>query len=216
ADTALAPLAERPSMIPVLIIDGRRKLLSALSLADQAVRLGEAAPFVLLAADPAQIESLGEVDEGEVDGFIPTPLSERLLAGALHALPLGPLGPLAPERPAMPIFADPPRARPGEPTPQVGEQITPFASHPKFAPETAALDMRAIEGLRELGGDPAFLRELVETFQADAQQIMERLDHAVAAADAAGFAQSLGALRRAASPLGGPQLRRLLASLQGL
>ena len=216
ADTALAALAERPSMIPVLIIDGRRKLLSALSLADQAVRLGEAAPFVLLAADPAQIESLGEVDEGEVDGFIPTPLSERLLAGALHALPLGPLGPLAPERPAMPIFADPPRARAGEPTPRVGEWITPLAAHPKFAPETAALDMRAIEGLRELGGDPAFLRELVETFQADAQQIMERLDHAVAAADAAGFAQSLGALRRAASPLGGTQLCELLASLQGL
>jgi hypothetical protein len=45
---------------------------------------------------------------------------------------------------------------------------------------------------------------------------MERLDQAVAAADAAGFAQSLGALRRAASPLGATQLCEFLATLQDL
>jgi signal transduction histidine kinase/HPt (histidine-containing phosphotransfer) domain-containing protein len=217
ADSSLAAVTERPSMIPVLIIDGRRKLLSALSLAHHAARLGEAAPFVLLVADPGQIESLGEVDEGEVDGFIPTPLSEKLLASALHALPLGPLGELAPEPPTMKLFTDPPRAPLGEPAHQTNERITPIASHPKFIPETAAaLDRRAIDGLRELGGDPAFLGELVETFQADAQQIMKRLNQAVASADAVGFAQSLIALRRAASPLGGTQLCELLASLQGL
>jgi len=213
-DAALAALSrrettERPVMIPVLIVDGRRKLLSALSLAHHAARIGDAAPFVLLVADPGQIESLGELDEGDVDGFIPLPLSENLIANALDALPLEPPGLPAPERPAMQPFADPRR----EPT---GERITRLASHPKFVPEAAALDMRAIEGLRELGGDPDFLGELIETFQADAQRTMERLDQAVAAADAAGFAQGLVALRRAASPLGGTQLCELLASLQGL
>ena len=214
-DAALAALSrpeptERQIMIPVLIIDGRRRLLSALSLAHRAARIGEAAPFVLLVADPGQIESLGELDEGDVDGFIPLPLSERLLANALDALPLEPPAPPAPERPAISTRADLPR----EPT---GERITPIASHPKFMPETAgALDMRAIDGLRELGGDPDFLGELIETFQVDAQQIMERLDQAVATADAAGFAQGLVALRRAASPLGGTQLCELLASLHGL
>jgi len=231
-DAALATLsrrepAERPAMIAVLIIDGRRKLLSALSLAHRAVRIGDAAPFVLLVADSGQIESLGELDEGDVDGFIPLPLSEKVLANALDALPLAPLGPAAPERPAMPFLADPPRSveppgeppgePPREPTAQFGEGVTPIGAHPKFMPETAAaLDMRAIVGLRELGGDPDFLGELIETFQADAQQIMERLDQAVAAGDAAGFAQSLVALRRAASPLGGTQLCELLASLHGL
>src|SRR4029077_10244391 len=57
ADAALAALprhdtAERPHKIPisipVVIIDGRRKLLWALSLAHRAARLGPAAPFVLL------------------------------------------------------------------------------------------------------------------------------------------------------------------------
>jgi len=231
ADAALAALSRRdtaerplkipvlaavlvPVLVPVLVIDGRRKLLWALSLAHRAARLGEAAPFVLLVAESGQIESLGEVEEGEVDGFIPLPLSERLLANALHALPLGLL---MPERPAMPLFAALPREPPGEPHEQFSERITPIASHPKFIPETAAaLDMRAIDGLRELDGDPDFLGELIETFQADAQEIMERLDRAVAAADAAGVAQSLLALRRAASPLGGTQLCELVASLQGL
>jgi len=220
ADSALAALAEHKVTIPVLIIDGSRKLLSALSLAHHAARLGEAAPFILLVADPGQIASLGEVDEGEVDGFIPLPLSEGLLANALRALPLRPLGSLLSDQPAMPRLADPPREPQGltaKPARQFSERITPIAAHPKFIPETAAaLDMRAIDGLRELGGDPNFLGELIETFEADAQQIMERLDRAVAAADADGVAQSLLALRRAASPLGGTQLCELLASLQGL
>jgi len=210
ADSALAALARRETTgRPVMIVDGRRKLLSALSLAHQAVGLGDAAPFVLLVADPGQIESLGEVDEGEVDGFVPLPLSEQLLANALHALPLGLLGPVRPP----PRLADPPH----EPASQINERITPIASHPKFVPETAAaLDMRAIDGLRELGGDPAFLGELVETFRVDARQIMERLDEAVASVDAGGFAQSLIALRRAATPLGATQLCEILASLHGL
>jgi signal transduction histidine kinase/HPt (histidine-containing phosphotransfer) domain-containing protein len=225
ADAALAALSRRETtegaaMNPVLIVDGRRKLLSALSLAHQAARTGEAAPFVLLVADALQIESLDAVDEVEVDGFVPVPLSRQLLANALDALPLGPLEPLMSDRPAMPLPADRPRPAagvpPGEPAREFGERITPIAAHPKFVPEAAAVDKRAVDGLRALDGDPHFLGELIETFQADAQQLMERLDQAVAAADVAGFAQALTALRRAAAPLGGTQLCELLASLQGL
>lgn len=211
-------------MIPVLIVDGRRKLLSALSLAHRAARSADAAPFVLLVADPLQIESLGEVDEGEVDGFIPVPVNRQLLANALDALPLGLLRSPMPDRPAMPLVVDRPRPGSGQPheesarelAEQFSERITPIAAHPKFVPESAALDKRAVDGLRALDGDPDFLGELVETFQTDAQQVMERLDHAVAIADDTGFAQGLTALRRAASPLGGTQLCALLASLQGL
>ncbi len=238
ADAALAELSRRDAPerpVVVLIVDGRGKMLSALSLAHHAARIGGAAPFVLLVADSSQFESLGEVDEGEIDGFIPTPVSEALLANALHALPLGPLGPLGPNRLAIRPLAEPPRPPPekrgetGEPAEhasarageragaQTGERITPIASHPKFLPDTAAtLDMRAIEGLRALGGGPGFLGEVIDTFRTDARQIMHRIDEAVASANAAGFAQSLVALRRAASPLGGAQLGELLASLQGL
>jgi len=229
ADAALADLSRREAAesgvtAPVLIVDGRRKLLSALSLAHHAARIGDAAPFVLLIADSLQIESLGEVDGGEVDGFIPVPISRQLLANALDALPLGELGPLMPDRPTIPLATDRPRPAAGGPPgklpeeriEQFGERITPIAAHPKFLPEVAALDRRAIDGLRALDGDPDFLGELIETFQADAQQIMARLNQAVVSADLAGFAQGLIALRRAANPLGGTQLCELLASLQGL
>jgi signal transduction histidine kinase len=67
ADAVLAGLSRRdtpepPVSFPLLIIDGRGKLLSALSLAHHAVQSGGIAAFVLLVADADQIASLGEVD----------------------------------------------------------------------------------------------------------------------------------------------------------
>ena len=202
-DSALAELT-RPGETrrPVVIVDGRDKLLSALSLAHQAARLGAAAPFVVLIAEDVQIASLGEVDEGGLDGFIPVPATELLLANALHALPLDE------ERP-QPHLEDSPRSTP--------ERVTPIAAHPRFVPEApAAVDAQVIERLRALGGGPAFLRELIATFEADTRGVMKSLGQAAATADAAGFARSLGALRRAAGHLGGTQLSELLSSLQGL
>ena len=97
----------------------------------------------------------------------------------------------------------------------VEERITPIAAHPRFAPELpAAVDPRIVEGLRALGGGPVFLREVIETFRADARQIMDRVYSAVAAADPAAFARGLVALHRAAGPLGGGELCDLAASLQ--
>jgi HPt (histidine-containing phosphotransfer) domain-containing protein len=225
ADSALAELArhdtpEPPVLTPVLVIDGRGKLLSALSLAHHAAQIGDDAPFILLAADAVQIESLGEVDQGEIDGFLPLPVSEALLANVFHSMPLGPPGP---DPLAVRRLVDPPRAtakrqaETDEPNERASDRITPIAAHPKFVPDMATmLDMRAIEGLRALDGSPGFLEEVIATFRADARQIMERIDHEAAAADAAGFAHGLSALRRAASPLGATQLCELLASLHGL
>jgi HPt (histidine-containing phosphotransfer) domain-containing protein len=222
ADAALAELAviEATSRI-IVIADGRLHLLSALSLAHHAARLGADAPFVLLLADDDQIDRLAEVDDGELDGFVPLPLTAALLANALQALPLG-VEPLRPRRepasrPAMPTLpATPPAPRQKEPTPAaVEERITPIAAHPKFAPEMpAAVDPRIIDGLRALGGGPGFLRELIDSFRADAQQIMERLYQAVATAEPAAFARGLVALHRAAGQLGGAELCTLAASLQ--
>ncbi|MGC2415633.1 MAG: hypothetical protein WA459_23415, partial [Stellaceae bacterium] len=225
ADGALANLSRHGATErQVLIVDGR-KLLGALSLAHRAARIRVPAPFVLLIAEDGQIASLGEVDDGEIDGFIPAPPTRQLLANALDALPLGLLDSLASDLPATPPIVYPPRpvveppgelteVAPGELSGRFSERITPIASHPKFAPEMTALDMRAIDGLRALGDDPDFLGEVIETFKADAREIMGRLDQAVTAADATGFALSLSALRRAASPLGATQLCELLASLQ--
>jgi hypothetical protein len=50
--------------------------------------------------------------------------------------------------------------------------------------------------LRELGGQEGFLGDVIETFRADAQQIMRRLTRAAAIADVAAFAQGLRASAR--------------------
>jgi HPt (histidine-containing phosphotransfer) domain-containing protein len=100
---------------------------------------------------------------------------------------------------------------------EIGDRITPIAAHPRFAPEgAAAVDVRAIEGLRALGGGPDFLGELIETFRADTRQLLQRLGQAASGGDAASFARGIAALQRSAGQLGGTQLCEHLVSLQGL
>ena len=232
ADAALAELAViEATSRAVVIADGRSHLLSVLSLAHHAARLGAEAPSVLLVADDEQVARLAEVDEGELHGFVPLPLTASVLANALQALPLdaplgsrsepGPrpavFGPATTRRDATPVPTLPARATPlsEPPAAVVEERVTPIAAHPKFAPEKpAAVDPRVVDGLRALGGGPAFLRELIESFRADARQIMERLYQAAATADPTAFARGLIALHRASGQLGGAELCELAASLQ--
>lgn len=217
-DAALAGLgASQDAPRPILIVDGRDKLLSALSLAHRAAQAA-AAPLVVLIAIPAQIDGLGQVEEDGLDSLLPAPISEAVLANAIDALPLAPAQlPVASSIDGRAPPAEPPAAAAPKAAGAGGNRITPIAAHPRFAPEgTAAVDARMIEGLRALGGGPDFLGELIETFRADARQVLERLGQAAAIGDAAGFARGIAALQRSAGQLGGTQLCEFLASLQGL
>lgn len=217
-DAAIAGLAAGGEEArPILIVDGRDKLLSALSLAHRAAQAA-AAPFVVLIAMPAQIDGLGQVEEQGLDSFLPAPVSEALLANALDALPLQASRPQpAPGIGARAASTAPPPVAAGDMAAEIGDRITPIAAHPRFAPEgPVAVDARVIDGLRALGGGPDFLGELIETFRADAQQVLRRLGQAASAGDAAGFARGVAALQRSAGQLGGAQLCELLASVQAL
>ena len=184
----------------VLIVDGRHRKLAALSFAHRAVT-GDAPPsFVLFIAERAQIGGLVELADDELDAVLPAPLDNQLFANALHALPLwhgAPARPVivtarqeapAPEPP--PLF-DPARRRRHPPP-----QVTPIAAHPRFAAEAPIVDPRAIAALRRLGGGDEFLGEVLDSFRADAKEIMQRLVRAAAAADSAGFARGLHALQK--------------------
>ena len=95
--------------------------------------------------------------------------------------------------------------------------MTSIAAHPRFAAEpTPIVDPRRIEALRELGGQEGFLGDVIETFRADAEQIMRLLTRAAAVADVAAFSQALRGLGRAAGHVGGTQLCQLTTSLRGL
>jgi hypothetical protein len=189
----------------VVIVDGRDSPLAALAFAENVGKRGPDAPLMLFVGESSRIERLIELDEAALDCLLPVPLTERLVANAFRGLPLTAARAKArdPESRAAAIA----EVEPGD------ERVTPIAAHPKFAPEPPAiLDLRTIEGLRALGGGDAFLRELIDTFRADAAQLRQRLDNAVTAGDPAGFAQGIVALRRCAGHLGGRRLCDLLPS----
>jgi HPt (histidine-containing phosphotransfer) domain-containing protein len=200
----------------VLIVDGRQRKLAALSFAHRAVTSEAPPSFVLFIAERAQIGGLVELAEDELDAVLPAPLDNQLFANALHALPLwhG-----APARPVI-VSAQHEEPQP-EPPPlfdpadvAAPPQITPIATHPRFAAETPAIDQRAVAALRRLGDGDEFLGEVLDSFRADAREIMQRLVRAAAAADSAGFARGLHALRNCAANLGGTRLCEVLLSLR--
>ena len=206
---ATVDFAERRDEKPcsVLIVDGRQRRLAALSFAHRAAVGGSGPSFVLFVADAAQTAGLAELGADELDAVLPAPLDNRLLANALHALPLW-CG-----APARPVIV-PAREAPSPPAPLAAPHITPIVAHPRFAAEAPTLDPRAVTALRDLGGGDAFLGEVLDSFRADAREIMQSLGRAAAAADGAGFARGLHALRSCAANLGGTRLCELLLSLR--
>ena len=215
AETSLAEIAGfDPRERSVVIVDGCDRPLPALAFADSVRRLGAGAPFILFVGESSRVERLAEIDEGALDCLLPMPLTERLMANAFHGLPLDAVSPTGAEKEQGQRFESAIPARDASETRD--GRVTPIAAHPKFAPDMAAVvDIRAIEALRALGGE-AFLRELIDTFRTDSRQLLERLDRAVAVADAVAFTRGLGALRRCAGHLGGKRLCEVLLSSPGL
>jgi signal transduction histidine kinase/HPt (histidine-containing phosphotransfer) domain-containing protein len=203
----------------VLIVDGRHRKLAALSFVHRAVT-GEAPPsFVLFIADRAQIGGLVELADDELDAVLPAPLDNQFFANALHALPLwhgAPARPvIVPARQEALSPEPPPRFDPADvESTAPALQVTPIAVHPRFAAEAPIVDQRAVAALRRLGGGDGFLAEVLGSFRLDAKEIMRRLVSSAAAADSAGFARGLHALRSCAANLGGTRLCEVLLSLR--
>jgi signal transduction histidine kinase len=206
----------------VLIVDARRHALAALSFAHRAIS-GPAAPsFVVMVAEAAQLDGLVELADGELDGVLAAPLDNRLLANALHALPLwpgaSPRPVMVPAGAALPAVddeapghvLDPPIPPEVEPVPQV----TPISLHPRFAADTPTVDPRAIAALRGLGDGDDFFAEVIESFRLETKEIMNRIVRAAAAGDAAAFARGLHTLRSCAANLGGTRLCELLLAMR--
>src|SRR5437868_11350283 len=77
-----------PAIRAVLLVDGRSQPLPAMSFVFRAFAMDGIPPFALFVAEAAQIAALAELENGEVDAFLPAPLTPQLLINALHSLPL--------------------------------------------------------------------------------------------------------------------------------
>jgi signal transduction histidine kinase/HPt (histidine-containing phosphotransfer) domain-containing protein len=206
-----------PPGCSVLVVDGRHKKLAALSFAHRAAGGATAPSFIIFVTEAAQMAGLIELAGDEVDAVLAAPLDHRLFANALHALPLWRGSPVLPV--VVPASHEPAAMTELpfiDPDPAPGLQVTPIAAHPRFAAETPIVDPRAVMALRRLGGDDAFLDEVLDSFRADAEEIMRRLMGAAAATDDAAFARGLHALRNCAANLGGTRLCEVLLSLRAV
>jgi HPt (histidine-containing phosphotransfer) domain-containing protein len=178
-----------------------------------------------MVAEAGQMHGLVELADGALDGVLAAPLDNRLLANALHSLPLwrgaSPRPVMVPEtidpeaepEPPPPVALEP--ASP-EPEPESIPQVTPISAHPRFGAETQVIDPRAIAALRGLGDGDEFLAEVIDSFRAETKEIMNRIVRAAAAADAGNFARGLHALRSCAANLGGTRLCELLLAMRDI
>src|SRR5439155_17424292 len=116
-----------PAIRAVLLVDGRSQPLSAMSFVFRAFAMDGIPPFALFVAEAAQIAALAELEDGELDAFLPAPLTPQLLINALHSLPLRVQ---RAEKPSEPVewVAEAPAA-PERPAP-LADRVTPIAAHP--------------------------------------------------------------------------------------
>jgi len=91
---------------------------------------------------------------------------------------------------------------------QTGAAVSLIADHPRFSAGEPALDQGVLDELRALGGDQ-FVEELLDGFQSDASELVERIEAAVEAGDMNAFRFELHAVRSAASNIGAVGLRRI-------
>jgi hypothetical protein len=193
---------------PVLIVDGRVRVIPALSFVHRAALVRDDPPPILFVAEAAQIGALAGIGDGELTGLLPAPVSDQVLENALHALPTIPTRPIpAAVEPAFPAAA----------YLDSDDRVTPIAAHPRYVAEPAAsVDARVIAGLRNLSGGGNFFAEVVDSFRADSRQIMDRIAAAADAGDVGAFARGTHALRRCAATVGGTGLCELALSLRGI
>ena len=76
------------------------------------------------------------------------------------------------------------------------------------APTVEILDARLLGNLAELSPSGSFMRTLIDGFLADAQELMGRIDRAVAEQDFAAFAEQMHTLKGSAGNIGAMALYR--------
>ncbi len=82
--------------------------------------------------------------------------------------------------------------------------------------EVEVVDLQAIQALREIDDDRAFVREVVQTFVTEAEELLRELRAARAAGDAPGFHEAAHAIKSAAGNVGAARVRDEAAQLQAV
>lgn len=166
-------------------------------------------PIVALTADATE-QAKQDCREAGMDGYLTKPVEAQQLLALVRELTVG-AGSLADE-----AFVS--RTETTEivaPKPPV-QLITPISAHPKYgaASGAAVLDPDALDALRALDTDEAFIAEIFDGFLADAAATMVSLNEAFDSGDLAAFHDEAHALRSSAGYVGAKRMVRLLLEMR--
>jgi hypothetical protein len=213
---------------PLLIVDGRRDVLQALSFAHRAASLpevnlsGAQPPYLLFVADEARRDGIVGLADDDFDGILPAPFTPQTLRGVLHAMGVEPAqrfladaaagpapAPIPPSPPPQPLLIE------DAPGPAALATVTALASHPRFAADTAAaVNQQALDALWTLGHGGEFFQGVIDAFRGDSARIAGDIGRAVEAGDARYFTAAVNELRRCAANLGAERLCDLLQAMR--
>ncbi len=181
-------------------------------------------PIVALTADATE-QAKQDCREAGMDGYLTKPVEAQQLLAMVRELTADGEQLQQPEagavgvtdedafetthEPSVPSEAPPTRKRP----PQL---ITPISAHPKYGggSNEPVLDPDAVESLRALDSDNAFMAEVFDDFLADAEVTMANLNDAFDNGDLALFHDEAHALRSSAGYVGAKRMVRLLLDLR--
>jgi signal transduction histidine kinase/DNA-binding response OmpR family regulator/HPt (histidine-containing phosphotransfer) domain-containing protein len=197
---ALAALEQRP--YDVLLMDVQMPLMDGLE-ATRRIREAwppAAQPYIVAMTADALIEERRQCLETGMDDFVSKPVRVEVLIAALQRA--------AGER--APAVAG--ESTPAAVTPTTEESPAPVAAE-EGLPEVV-LDTAVLQALQEmLGGDPAYLHELIDSFLEDTPALLAGLERSTAAGDSDGVYLVAHTLKANAADLGAVRLHHLTSRL---
>jgi two-component system sensor histidine kinase RpfC len=188
ADDALEIMGEQE--FDVILMDLNLPGMSGLEIIKlyRVMRMGLSMPPIgIFSADVTEAAQVQCRDLG-IDLFLPKPIEPDVLIAKMREL----MPDEAYERQAEPVEAS----------------VTSIADHPRYkaAPEMNVIDRQTLQSLANLDSDPAFIAELMETFEKDAAGIMIEIDAAVRNNDMRVFWDLIHAMRSSAANVGAKQI----------
>ncbi|WP_179953957.1 response regulator [Denitrobaculum tricleocarpae] len=166
-------------------------------------------PIVALTADATE-QAKQDCREAGMDGYLTKPVEAQQLLALVRELTLD-VAAAGGDR------FDAGAAPAHDPLPERPAQlITPISAHPKYggASNETVLDPDALDALRALDTDEAFVAEIFDGFLVDAAATMVNLNQAFDNGDLAAFHDEAHALRSSAGYVGAKRMVRLLLDMR--
>ena len=170
---------------------------------------GQRTPVLALTADATDVTRETCLSAG-MDAVITKPVEPERLLEAVHGLTATEMQPeVAAEQQGQ--VAEPAASGVVE---DAG-QVTDLTAHPRFrSGQTAVIDAHAVEGLAQLDETGHFLREVIDEFLTDADQLLDTMAASAAERDVGALRDNAHALKSSAAHVGALRMQSICSAFQ--